>query len=206
MTDLYSTLGVDRTASADEIRKAYRRKAMDTHPDREGGNDAAFKEVQRAGDVLLDPGKRREYDETGRCPGDEPTASERVQAMLVDIMDKLGEPNFRKVLRDIKRDLLADRKKIEQSVSTAKGNVTIFEKSVSKLSPEERTPEIENLIAMRRKSLQQRVTQAQSTADFMEETMRFLSPISASEARESSQDFLQGFDSTYRVPKNFDPF
>jgi len=64
MKDHYATLGVNRTASPEEIKKAYRKLSMQFHPDRNPDNDAEdkFKEVNEAYSVLSDDSKRREYD------------------------------------------------------------------------------------------------------------------------------------------------
>jgi molecular chaperone DnaJ len=66
--DLYETLGVPRSASADEIKKAYRKLARRHHPDANAGNkesEERFKEVQGAYDVLSDADKRKQYDAFG---------------------------------------------------------------------------------------------------------------------------------------------
>lgn len=68
--DYYSTLGVARTASPDEIKKAYRSLAMKHHPDR-GGDEKKFKEISEAYEVLSDPQKKETFDLGGdpRNPG-----------------------------------------------------------------------------------------------------------------------------------------
>jgi molecular chaperone DnaJ len=69
---LYETLGVAKNASADEIKKAYRKLARQHHPDANPGDKEAeerFKEVQNAYDVLSDPEKRKQYDTFGSTNG-----------------------------------------------------------------------------------------------------------------------------------------
>ena len=66
--DYYQVLGVDKNASAEEIKKAYRKNAMKYHPDRNPGDKQAeekFKEIGEAYEVLSDSEKRARYDQFG---------------------------------------------------------------------------------------------------------------------------------------------
>lgn len=70
-TDLYKILGVDRSATTQQIKKAYRRKALDTHPDKNKDVPAeeaaaAFQKVVHAFEILSDESSRQRYDRTGR--------------------------------------------------------------------------------------------------------------------------------------------
>lgn len=64
--DYYEVLGVGKNASADEIKKAFRKAAIEHHPDR-GGDETKFKEVNEAYEVLKDPAKKQRYDQFGHA-------------------------------------------------------------------------------------------------------------------------------------------
>lgn len=63
--DYYKILGVDKNASKDEIKKAFRKMAHEHHPDKTGGDDKKFKEVNEAYSVLSDDSKKAQYDQFG---------------------------------------------------------------------------------------------------------------------------------------------
>lgn len=65
--DYYDVLGVSKSASEEEIKRAYRKLAMQHHPDKHGGDDSRFKEIGEAYEVLKDPQKKAAYDQFGHA-------------------------------------------------------------------------------------------------------------------------------------------
>jgi curved DNA-binding protein len=91
--DYYQVLGVPRNATEEQIKKAYRKLAMQYHPDRNPGKEQwandRFKEINEAFGVLGDPGKRRQYDQFGT---------------VGNIGDIFGSPYTRTTFEDLMRD------------------------------------------------------------------------------------------------------
>lgn len=87
MKDPYATLGVARTASRDEVKRAYRKRAKRAHPDRPGGSHAEMTALNKAYALLEDPAKRARFD-AGEDP-DGPTLSkeEKARQLLVEAME-----------------------------------------------------------------------------------------------------------------------
>jgi molecular chaperone DnaJ len=65
--DYYEVLGISKSASADEIKKAFRKQAVKYHPDKQGGDEAKFKELGEAYEVLSNTEKRQRYDQFGHA-------------------------------------------------------------------------------------------------------------------------------------------
>ena len=77
--DPYVVLGVSRKADPKTIRQRYRRRSLDLHPDRPGGDAAAFRELSDAFDILSDPAERKYFDLRG-CSRAQEEASESAKS------------------------------------------------------------------------------------------------------------------------------
>ena len=89
MSDLYGLLGLPRNASADDVKKAYRKEALVKHPDR-GGNKEEFQKMQAAYEVLSDPDKRAHYDATGQMPQEGGSGSSGFPGGMPDLAAMFG--------------------------------------------------------------------------------------------------------------------
>ena len=94
MKSPYEILGVPKGATADEVKKAYRKLAREHHPDAnagDAGSEAKFKEIQGAYDVLSDPDKRKRYDTFGAANGGGPGGGfQSAEFDLGDLHDLFG--------------------------------------------------------------------------------------------------------------------
>jgi DnaJ-class molecular chaperone len=134
---LYEVLGVSKTATAKEIRRAYRKAAMKWHPDRHGGSDEVkeiFQCIQKAYDTLSNPLSREFYDNTGmRKPeADQVThnAHEMVHQIFLQIIDQVTMPQVnieidyfdvvkeaRKAITDSLANIHNERSKMQGQIS-----------------------------------------------------------------------------------------
>jgi molecular chaperone DnaJ len=95
--DYYNLLGINRNSSQDEIKKAYRKKAMKFHPDRNPDNKEAeemFKKVSDAYAVLSDPDERAYYDRTGNIKSKNPHANVDINDIFGDMFGSFGGNPF----------------------------------------------------------------------------------------------------------------
>jgi curved DNA-binding protein CbpA len=102
MKNLYEVLGVARDATFDDIKRAYRSLAQRHHPDKDGGDNALFQQIQEAYATLSDPEKRAAYDTTGKVPGAPPDDREKAIQLIMQTMDVVldgGNPALQDVLK-----------------------------------------------------------------------------------------------------------
>lgn len=131
--NLYGDLNIDPSASEEEIKKAYRKKAMKSHPDR-GGDAEQFHQITKAYDILSNPDSRNRYDQTG-----DESASDfekqvaanmvRVFEMIIDADDvsgdfiKLASRTTNNAIVEHKKEIKKNKKQI-QKLTKKKGRIT----------------------------------------------------------------------------------
>ncbi|MGH7268370.1 MAG: DnaJ domain-containing protein [Candidatus Rokuibacteriota bacterium] len=127
-TDYYGVLGLRAEAAGDEIRKAYRRLALQWHPDRNPGNlhaEERFREISEAYAVLIDPAKRRDYDRARRAGA--PYASRHTREDL--FRDLFADPSASAVFEELAREferrgMRVDRHHFRQTLFGGRAVVT----------------------------------------------------------------------------------
>ena len=108
MKDYYEILDLDRDASEERIRKAYRKQAMKYHPDHNPGDleaEERFKEVAEAYGVLIDPVKRSEYDQWLKSGAQERVSGHGFRYSQEEIFqDLFTDPRFSRVFQELFRE------------------------------------------------------------------------------------------------------
>lgn len=87
--DFYKILGVARDATKETIKKAFRKKVKEAHPDRDGGDHCEMVAINQAWDTLGNDEKRKRYDQTGESGPGKPTLDEMAQQALAHAFDEL---------------------------------------------------------------------------------------------------------------------
>jgi molecular chaperone DnaJ len=91
--NLYKILGLSKDATIEEIKRAYKSLVQKHHPDKEGGNNDIFVELQNAYETLIDPVRRKHYDATGEALGNEPSDLEkqtmRINMFLAGLLEQI---------------------------------------------------------------------------------------------------------------------
>lgn len=137
MINPYKILGVERNATADEIKKAYKGLAQKHHPDKSNGDEERFKEINLAYDILYDAKKREEYDRTGDVKKATSITNQAINlfmntfvARLAGTSHLLGSANpFDQVRNDITRY----RNESKNSIPDIKNRKERLEKRYSKV-------------------------------------------------------------------------
>src|SRR5438552_16506135 len=108
----YQRLGINRDATSDEIKRAFRERAKQTHPDK-GGSDDEFAPIAGAYDTLMDPQRRLLYDATGK--DQHPPIEKEVQQILLSLFDRvLDEPDDVEIVATVRETAKAATRKFAE--------------------------------------------------------------------------------------------
>lgn len=153
--DPYAELDVARDATEEEVRAAFRKAAKETHPDL-GGDVDSFQRAKRAELVLLDPGRRRKYDQTGTVDEEQPdnvrsTALQIIEGFIAGAINEYvqsgftqNDPRRRTLMEECADEIFAKISNAEVSLITGKKYVLFLKdfrrrfSSTDKASPIER--------------------------------------------------------------------
>ena len=114
----YEILGVNKTASPDEIKRAYRSRAKQVHPDK-GGKQSDFEPVVRAYEVLSDPERRQLYDSTGKDR--QPPIDAAVQQVLLNLFNQaLAAEADVPLVETVRNAVKEGKRKFAESIKTLK--------------------------------------------------------------------------------------
>jgi len=202
MKNLYETLGVDEDATSEEIKKAYKGKAMILHPDRNGGEDRGFDDLRKAYEILSDNERRARYDETGDTD-DQPQTEVMLRTQFLQIFSVMldTEQNFKTVdfvsvgiykleakMKELKFDIEKHQAEIDR-LATAKNRMT---------KKDEKTNLFESLLEQREEGLLQKITATNEAIEICEKLIEELNTYEYShDEPEPQAGFHQGLGAAF---------
>lgn len=176
MTDFdpYDALGVERDASPDDVKRAYQRRARETHPDR-GGSKEDFQNVSRAYRLLSDPGKRSRFDQTGSDTGPDNTEAMVFNAVGVVLLQILANGGHGDIIQQARSYFVNQREGLLRECANAETNITRYEKAAKRLTRKSKGRNVlSEMIVFESKKLRQRIDATQQQIAHFDRVMQFL--------------------------------
>jgi curved DNA-binding protein CbpA len=135
---LYETLKINKKASKNDIRKAYRKRSKETHPDI-GGNNDEFLEVQKAYKVLIEDNSRKQYDYHGTYDDPykktaQPSMDELMFSSLEGLLEAVINSGSEDILGDMKQVIPATIKDVKKEIAKLENKKKKLERFISRLS------------------------------------------------------------------------
>lgn len=134
MSDLYAALELERGADAADVKRAYRKKAQEHHPDK-GGDKERFQVVKSAYEVLSDPDRRKRYDETGET-GQQHDPREEMLGILAQLMmtiiDKV-DVDHTNVIETMRAQISGVQAQHSQSIENNRKRIRVRERALKRL-------------------------------------------------------------------------
>lgn len=144
MQDHYKTLGVKRDATEQQLKDAHRNKATEQHPDKQGGDERAFKALSNAYAVLMDPERRKFYDETGSSMK-ESEFDRKAGALLQQLFQLIVSENGLEAIIHLDIIMMMNQQidkgmtELEKKIDTAKKSRAAIEKILKRVKHKSKT-------------------------------------------------------------------
>lgn len=158
---LYSDLGIEPTASKQDIEKAYRKKAMKEHPDH-GGDPYAFKQLTVAYKILKDEESRKRYDETGRTDTPLSKRDTIFRQLIIEGFTRSDSP-----INSIIKKLQIDQREIEQQRDRLKAGKKQISRRLKKFLEKNSNEIIQETLEATIVSLDREITTCTETLDML---------------------------------------
>lgn len=182
MTDLYKVLGVERDATRDKVRRAYKKLAMENHPDR-GGDKKQFQLIKLADDVLSDEARRRQYDATGEFenkPVD--NAFAELSAYLMSVIDGLMasaldqgiDPLSGDFVFQMRAAIAGDKTATGKAVQKLKRGARDYKRLAKRFRTNNKENKLTEMVEGRVRSLEDRIRNAERKLELSKRAQEFL--------------------------------
>jgi curved DNA-binding protein CbpA len=197
MSDYYEELGVSKSASPEEIRAAYRRKAKSAHPDRKGGSDAAMAKINRAYETLSSPQRRLTYDKTGQ-DAPKPVDLNAREIVVEHCKLFLSADRSDDMLSAIRAGIQKNLQQIETEVAKVRRTAERGRKRLSKIKRKKKGSSfLHTMLNFELTRLEQGLAQAEEKITFHKRALELLD-----EYESESDNADQSFYSQYRAQQN----
>jgi curved DNA-binding protein CbpA len=136
-TNYYEVLGVSKGSTQNEIKKAYRNLSKLHHPDREGGDQEKFSVIAEAYEVLSDPEKRKEYDETGtvkKKPNHLMYLSDLISRMFIPMIHHFIKDDRKDIIKMFVKEMKLLKKGMLSAILDHQEKIDDLEKSLNKIT------------------------------------------------------------------------
>lgn len=136
-TNYYEVLGVSKGATKNEIKKAYRDLSKIHHPDKKGGDEEKFSAIAEAYEVLSDPEKRREYDETGtvkKKPNHLMYLSDMIHRLFIPMIHHFIKDDHVDIIKKFIKEMKSIKKGMLDAILEHQEKIDDLEKSLNKIT------------------------------------------------------------------------
>lgn len=201
--DLYQILGILKTATPVEIKKAYRKRSQQCHPDKTNGDESEFERVKLAYDILSNPEKRAHYDATGNYQEQQATNENKevnqilaqgfAQILQTQPMNAFAEIDLIELLKQLLQGYI---NKIEDALNKIKSEIEAFEIVAKRLQRQKGRGVLNGLVTQRIEALTKNLNNHEQILAFHKQALELAGEYNYQTDPQSVQFFVLGGGAT----------